>query len=156
MKAERGLSRRAFMASCVSAGTYIALPRRLFPQSNQGTGQPSNLVPAETQQAIDRGLAWLVRRQVISGREEGAFGHSGYANGVAVSSLAGLAFMMSGSPPGRGTFGKPIERCIRYITACTQDSGYIAVPGGGQDNMYGHGFGTLFLAQAYGMLPNRE
>jgi hypothetical protein len=114
------------------------------------------LIPPETQQAIDRGLAWLARRQVISGREEGAFGHGGYAGGVAVSSLAGLAFMMSGSPPGQGPFGKQVDRCIRYISSCTQETGYIAVPGGGQDNMYGHGFGTLFLAQAYGMLADRE
>src|SRR6185436_16317954 len=142
MNAQRGLSRRAFVASSVCASASIALPRRLFSQSNQGTGQPSNLITPETQQAIDRGLAWLVRRQVISGREEGAFGHSGYAGGVAVGSLAGLAFMMSGSPPGHGPFGKPIQRCIRYITMCTQDNGYIAVPGAGQDNMYGHGFGT--------------
>jgi len=119
------------------------------------TSRNQNFVTNETQQAIDRGLAWLTRRQVISGREEGAFGHSGYAGGVAVSSLAGLAFMMSGSPPGQGPFGKQIDRCIRYITSCTQETGYIAVPGGGQDNMYGHGFGTLFLAEAFGMLADK-
>src|SRR5262249_40455584 len=132
MRAERILSRRAFLASTASASGYIALARPLFPQTNQASGQPPNRVTPETKQAIDRGLAWLVRRQVISGREEGAFGHGGYAGGVAVSSLTGLAFMMSGSPPGQGPFGKQIDRCIRYITSCTQDSGYIAVPGGGQ------------------------
>ena len=36
--------------------------------------------------------------------------------GVAVCSLAGLAFMCSGSPPGQGPFGKNIDRCVKFIT----------------------------------------
>jgi hypothetical protein len=141
------------LASAATTAQQLGYAQALQPID---ASRSPNHLSGETQQAIDRGLEWLVRRQVISGREEGAFGHSGYAAGVAVSSLAGLAFMMSGSPPGQGVFGKQIDRCIRYITACTQDSGFIAVPGGGQDNMYGHGFGTLFLAQVYGMLADRE
>jgi hypothetical protein len=116
----------------------------------------AEVINPETQQAIERGLAWLARRQVVSGREDGAFGHGGYAGGVAVGSLGGLAFMMSGNPPGQGPLGKSIDRCIRFLTSCTTDSGYIAVPGGGQDNMYGHGFGMLFLSEAYGMSAERE
>jgi hypothetical protein len=87
----------------------------------------------------------------MSGQAEGAFGHGGYAGGVAVSSLAGLAFMCSGSPPGQGPFGKQIDRSVKFITRCVQESGYISVPGFGQDNMYGHGFATLFLSEVYGM-----
>jgi hypothetical protein len=63
---------------------------------------------------------------------------------------------MSGCPPGQGPFGKQIERCLRFVTSCVQESGYVAVPGTGQDNMYGHGFGMLFLAEAYGMSPRGE
>jgi hypothetical protein len=150
------ISRRSILRVLGATVFCVPRPRCRAGQQPADSARSQNLINPETQQAIDRGLAWLGRRQVISGREEGAFGHNGYAGGVAVSSLAGLAFMTSGSPPGQGPFGKQIDRCIRYITSCTQDSGYIAVPGGGQDNMYGHGFATLFLAQAYGMLPDRE
>ena len=132
------------------------LVRSSFAQAPFDGLRTGEVITPETRQAIERGLAWLSRRQVVSGREEGAFGHGGYAGGVAVSSLAGLAFMMSGSPPGQGPFGKSIDRCIRFITSSTGENGYIAVPGGGQDNMYGHGFGMLFLSEAYGMSAERQ
>jgi hypothetical protein len=110
-----------------------------------------NLITPVAQQAIDRGLAWLAKRQILSGRSEGAFGHAGYSGGVAVASLAGLAFMMSGNPPAQGPLGKHIDRCTKFLTANVQENGYISVPVVGQDNMYGHGFGTLFLSEVYGM-----
>ncbi len=149
-------SRRGFLAKSLSVCAPTMLPRWSSAQAPFDTARTTEVITAETRQAIERGLAWLARRQVVSGREEGAFGHGGYAGGVAVGSLGGLAFMMSGNPPGQGPFGKSIDRCIRFIASCTADSGYIAVPGGGQDNMYGHGFGMLFLSEAYGMSGERE
>ena len=150
------LSRRSLLGSWIAGSISATGWPNVRAQQAVDASRSQNFISTESQQAIDRGLEWLTKRQVISGREEGAFGHSGYAGGVAVSSLAGLAFMMSGSAPARGPFGKQIDRCIRFITACTQQSGYIAVPGSGQDNMYGHGFGILFLAEAYGMLAERD
>jgi hypothetical protein len=144
-------SRRSFLAAALAAAGSASVPRTLRSQTPADAANSADLITSETQRAIDRGLAWLTKRQVISGRNEGAFGHGGYQGGVAVASLAGLAFMMSGSPPGQGPFGRNIDRCIRFITSCVQDSGYISVPGIGQDNMYGHGFATLFLAEVYGM-----
>jgi len=142
------LSRRQMLAGTLATA---ALAGRLPGQAPPDTTRTPDLITAETQRAIDRGLAWLAKRQLLSGRNEGAFGHGGYQGGVAVCSLAGLAFMCSGSPPGQGPFGKQIDRCIRFLTSCVQDSGYISVPGIGQDNMYGHGFAMLFLSEAYGM-----
>src|SRR5204862_5665475 len=140
-----------FAAISTAAGIAGFLPRPSFAQAPADAARSADLITPETQRAIDRGLAWLTKRQVMSGRNEGAFGQGGYQGGVAVGSLAGLAFMCSGSPPGQGPFGKHIDRCIKFISSCVQDSGYISVPGSGQDNMYGHGFATLFLAEAYGM-----
>ena len=39
--------------------------------------------------------------------------------------------------------------------SCVQDNGYISAPSG-LDRMYGHGFATLFLAEAYGMSQRRD
>src|SRR6187549_3491489 len=136
-------SRRGVLMQTGVVSLSAWLVRSSFAQAPFDGLRTGEVITPETRQAIERGLAWLTRRQVVSGREEGAFGHGGYGGGVAVGSLGGLAFMMSGSPPGQGPFGKSIDRCIRFITSCTTDSGYIAVPGGGQDNMYGHGFGML-------------
>jgi Prenyltransferase and squalene oxidase repeat len=150
------LSRRALLNGSLGATAWACLPRHGYSQAPPATSRTADLLTPETQRAIDRGLAWLAKRQILSGRAEGAFGHSGYQGGVAVSSLAGLAFMMSGSPPGQGPFGKHIDRSTRFITSCVQDSGYISLADGGQDNMYGHGFGMLFLSQAYGMAERAD
>jgi hypothetical protein len=145
-------TRRSFMVRSLAAFIAVGSSRRSHAQAPPAdTSRPPDFITPETQRAIDRGLAWLAKRQILSGKSEGAFGHGGYQGGVAVASLSGLAFMMSGSPPGQGPFGKPIDRCVKFITSCVQDTGYISVPGVGQDNMYGHGFATLFLSEVFGM-----
>ena len=71
---------------------------------------------------------------------------------MAVCGLCGLAFMAGGSAPGRGPYGGTVRRCLQFILENTQESGFINVPGASSHGpMYGHGFATLFLAQAYGM-----
>ena len=110
------------------------------------------LITAPTKTALQRALAFLAKRQNSQGQHRGAFGTQGYAGGVAVCGLGGLAFLASGSAPGRGLYGKHIERCVEYLSANTDAKGFIsAVALGSMDNMYGHGFATLFLAEAYGM-----
>ena len=111
------------------------------------------MMTEDAQRAIDLGLSFLSKRQ----QPDGAFGNGGYARDVAVSALAGMAFMASGSTPGRGPYGEHVERSIRYLIEHTQDSGFINVPGSGSHGpMYGHGFATLFLAETYGMTRNAE
>jgi hypothetical protein len=110
------------------------------------------LITPETKTAIERGLNFLVQKQITKGNLRGAFGTSGYPAGVAVCGLAGMAFLASGSAPGRGKYGQPLERCLDYLLANTDANGYVSAQAqGGQDRMYGHGFATLFLAEAYGM-----
>jgi hypothetical protein len=150
------LARRTILAGSAAAAAAAIVPRMSPGQSPAIADRSPDMITPKTQEAIDRGLTWLGKRQMMSGRNEGAFGHGGYQGGVAVCSLAGLAFMCSGSPPGQGPFGRNIDRSVRYITSCVQESGYISVPNFGQDNMYGHGFATLFLAEVYGMSDRTE
>src|SRR6266436_5406261 len=138
-------------ASSAAAMTVPFLCHRSRAQPPSDATRTTDLITPDTQRAIDRGLAWLSKRQVMSGRNEGAFGHGGYPGGVAVGSLAGLAMMCSGSPPGQGPFGRYIDRAVKFISSSVQESGYISAPGFGQDNMYGHGFAMLFLSEVYGM-----
>src|SRR5206468_1688868 len=85
------LSRRTLLAQSLTATAAAALPRLGRAQAPPDASRSADLITPETQRAIDRGLAWLTKRQVMSGRNEGAFGQGGYQGGVAVSSLAGLA-----------------------------------------------------------------
>ena len=74
-----------------------------------------------------------------------------------MTSLAGLAFMASGSSPGRGPYGSQIDKALAYVMQNTSPSGFIAVFATSTHGpMYSHGFGTLFLAEAYGMTHRPE
>ncbi|HEV3024901.1 MAG TPA: prenyltransferase/squalene oxidase repeat-containing protein [Pirellulales bacterium] len=106
------------------------------------------LINFAAQRAIDRGLEFLAKAQ----HADGAFGSGGYGRDVAVCGLAGMAFMSGGSTPGRGPYGAQVGRCVDFILENAQDDGFIHVPGTSSHGpMYGHGFATLFLAEAYGM-----
>jgi len=145
-----GLSRRGFLTATSSLACSAGFASLVRGQEEEVDLSAEAITPT-TQKAIDRGLAWLSKRQVTSGRNVGAFGHGGYEGGVAVCGLSGLAFMCGGSPPGQGPYGKYVDRCVDYLVSCVGETGYISVPGVGMDNMYGHGFAMLFLSEAYGM-----
>lgn len=123
------------------------------PSPNEKT--PDELVTPPTKRAIEKGLAYLARKQIKSGAGQGSFGTSGYAAGVAVTGLGGLAFMCGGSVPGDGPYGTNVDLAVNFLVKNTADTGYVSV-NGGYDNMYGHGFATLFMSEAYGMTQNVE
>ncbi|MCA9173799.1 MAG: terpene cyclase/mutase family protein [Planctomycetales bacterium] len=118
--------------------------------AHQQIGQPIATMRQKTIDAVQNGLAFLASRQ----KEDGRFGNSPYAENAAVVALAGLSFMSQGSSPGRGLHGKTVNQCIRFLVNRAEDSGFIASPGHGP--MYGHGFATMFLGEAYGMAPSSE
>jgi hypothetical protein len=60
--------------------------------------------------------------------------------------------MAAGSTPGRGVYGENANRLLSFVLENAQDSGFLSVSGATSHGpMYGHGFATLFLAEAYGM-----
>lgn len=116
-------------------------------------GSAEQITP-ETESAIVNGLEWLAKQQ----NNDGSFGSGAYRGNVAITSLGGLAFMASGSTPGRGPYGTHVDKALKYVLEMTSDSsGLVAVTSGGFNvPMYSHGFGTLFLAEAYGMTRSAE
>lgn len=108
---------------------------------------------APSDEAVKRGLSYLAENQL----PDGSYGNRGIGRNPAVVALSGMAFLSSGSAPGRGTYGKNIDRCIDFLIEHTQPSGFISVPNATSHGpMYGHGFATLFLAEAYGMSPRQD
>lgn len=112
-----------------------------------------NLINAEAEAAIKAGLEWLAKQQ----NADGSFGSGAYRGNVAVTSLAGLAFMANGSSPGRGPFGAEVDKALVFVMDNTSPSGFISVPNAATHGpMYSHGFGALFLAESYGMTHRPE
>ena len=60
-------------------------------------------ITPECKAAIEKGIAWLAQQQSNDGGFAGT-GY-GYSRNVAMTALAGLAFMEHGDLPGRGKYG---------------------------------------------------
>jgi hypothetical protein len=106
------------------------------------------LITPAADRAIQKGLEYLVAQQ----HEDGSFGKDVYRGNVGVCGLGGMAFLASGSTPGRGPFGKHIDRSLDFILTNAEPSGLLTTPAGSKQwPMYGHGFATLFLAECDGM-----
>jgi prenyltransferase beta subunit len=135
----------AGVAGCWGVGSALALARDRGAETEKSAAE---MVTPKTAQSIQKGLEFLGGRQ----HDDGSFGSGGYGRNVAVCALAGMAFVASGSTPGRGPYGRQVDRCLDFILTHTEESGFINVPAASSHGpMYGHGFATLFLAESYGM-----
>jgi hypothetical protein len=114
------------------------------------------VVTPEQAQAVERGLAWLAEHQNSDGSWSAKVGYklnqdynytSEKQGHVGVTSLACMAFLAGGNLPGRGLYGKNVERGLDFILSCVQEDGYITRH---RTRMYSHAFATLFLAEIYG------
>jgi hypothetical protein len=153
---------RGGLAALATAGTCFAVPgdnrdaddgREAVPDGSASKG----MITPKTDEAIDRGLAYLNAHA----NRDGYFGTGQYTGNVAVTSLAAMAFMAAGNLPNRGPYGRNVLNSLRFVLRQEnrerQFPGFLHNPNGSPHGpMYGHGFGTLFLAECYGMVHDRE
>ncbi len=118
-----------------------------------GPEQSAAELMAPATDVLDRGLAYLAARQ----NDDGTFPSTSMGRNPAVVGLSGMAFLAGGSTPDRGPYGREVSCAMDYLIANTRADGFIN-PAGAQSHgpMYGHGFATLFLAEAYGMTPRED
>ncbi len=111
---------------------------------------PPGITP-EVDRAITAGLRYLAASQ----GSDGAWRSSGSLGGhpVAMTSLAGLAFLTAGHTPTEGPYARNVRMALTYVLRHANPStGLIAnVAEEGSKSMYAHGYAMLFLAEAYGM-----
>ena len=122
--------------------------------------------------AADRGLAWLSQKQLESGAWVGFVGHKQMDHyqlldqglhpdlqrkkgegHLGVTALCGMAFLAGGHLPDRGRYRAVVERAEDFVVQRSQQSGLLSAAG---TRMYSHAFGTLFLAEVYGMAANER
>lgn len=137
------IARLAISGAVMLAGAALGQPE------SDNTSAQNNVLADEITPALDRsiasGLAFLASEQ----NGDGSFGGGRYAKNVAITALAGLAFMADGNVPGRGEYSAAVERGLEYILDNAAENGLIAADAA-NGPMYGHGFATLFLGEVYG------
>lgn len=112
----------------------------------------------QSEAAVTKGLAWLASRQ----SSDGHWASGGYRNEIAVTGLCILSFLASGHQPGRGRYGLVLNEATDFLVESVRMDGYYGAPGlvraigQGGPAMYGHGFGTLALAEVYGMTRRKD
>ena len=142
-------TRRGFLKGCglglaSLSGIELACARPAFSQEKEVL--PKHVTP-ETLRAVVKGLDYLSRIQA----EDGSWiTGGGQAYPVAMTGLAGTAFLAHGNSPTRGKYAKSVQGAVEFLVRCSTTTGLITGPG--QDSgqpMHGHGFALLFLASVY-------
>lgn len=106
-------------------------------------------ITQDAQAAIDRGLEYLARTQ----SREGAWREQGYMGSypVAMTALAGLAFLANGNTMTQGKYAPNVSRAANFILSSCGSTGLISRQEEEGRSMHGHGFAMLFLGELYGM-----
>jgi hypothetical protein len=123
-------------------------------------GSGNEHFPPEARRAVERGLAWLAAVQNADGSWNCKIGHKLYnsyegeeGKHIGVTALACMAFLAAGNQPGRGRWGRTVQRGTDFILAAQRaEDGYITFGG---SRMYSHAFATMYLSEIYGMTPHR-
>jgi len=118
---------------------------------DKGEAKPApKLIDGATQDAIDAGLEFLAKNQ----QANGSWGTGMHQGSIAHTSLAGLALLAGGHKPGEGKYGKNIALALNYVLDREDPDrpGFLKDPSALHGRMYGHGFGTHFLAEAHSMV----
>jgi hypothetical protein len=107
-------------------------------------------ISEDVKKSVSKACQWLAQNQNKDGSMK-----SSYA--CAATGLAGLAWLAAGSTPREGPYSKNINLALEYVLRSTAKNGFISENASyGQSGMYGHGYCTQFLAQAYGMVTNPD
>ena len=117
--------------------------------SAQDAAYPPGVTP-EVHASIQRGLTWLSQNMANDGSWRNSGGYGSYP--AAMTGLAGMALVASGSTPTRGRYWNEVRKSVSFLMKnADANTGVISVPAEEGRSMYGHGFATLYLASVYGM-----
>src|SRR5688500_20391883 len=119
------------------AGGFLAAAR----------GQDDGEITAQSEAALDKGLVWLSKNQ----GPEGNWG----SNDLGLVSMGALAFMSAGHAPGRGKYGRELDKALEYVTSRAKPSGLLNISDAQRD-LYNHGLATFVMGQAHGMPRTRD
>jgi len=103
-------------------------------------------VPRDVREIYDRGLQYLVSKQGPNGDWTG-----GGEQGPGVTGMALMVLLASGEDPNFGLYAGNVHRAVKSIIL--QQNASTGILG---SSMYHHGFAMLGLAEAYGVVDDRD
>lgn len=93
---------------------------------------------------VEPGLRWLAARQA----QDGSWGEH---DKLALTGMAGMALLASGSTPSDGPYAEGITRAIEFVIGSQRADGRAFThPSSGYSAIHNHGYALLFLTQCYG------
>lgn len=101
----------------------------------------------ESEKALERGLEWLAKNQGEKGNWD--------SNDLGLVSMGAAAFLAAGHSPGRGKYGKTVEKALNFVVDSAKPSGLLNISNSQRD-MYNHGLATFVLGQAHGMTTSQD
>src|SRR5262245_14443043 len=134
------MSRLKTKLVCTLAITLCCAP------AARGQEAGNEITPA-SESALEKGLTWLAKNQGV----DGSWGSSD----LGLVSMGALAFMASGHAPGRGKYGREVEKALEFVISRSKPSGLLDIADSQRD-MYTHGLATFVLGQAHGMATSKD
>jgi len=111
------------------------------------TSRFGEVVPRDVREMYDRGLQYLASAQTDKGDWPGGGGEQG----PGVTGMALMVFLACGEDPNFGPYSNHVRKAIRnIITSQDANTGIMGM------SMYHHGFAILGLAEAYGVVDERN
>ena len=143
---------KSIAKSAISYTTAIGITCSLFlvtsPSAEaQGLGRRKvDVVPANVEISYKKGLKFLASMQA----SDGSFSkdRSRYSTQPGITGICVLAFLAHGEDAEFGPYAENIKKGIDFILKQQNKNGYIGT------SLYNHGFATLALAEAYGMIDD--
>ncbi|HYE31756.1 MAG TPA: prenyltransferase/squalene oxidase repeat-containing protein [Methylomirabilota bacterium] len=129
---------RRFILGCALAALTAghAYAQELF-------GDATDATASTVERMYVKGLQYLLRTQT----KDGSWPEAPYGKDPAVVGLAVVAMLAHGDDPNVGPYAVAIRNGLDYVLdKANPQTGYIGT------SMYNHGFSTLALAEAYGMV----
>lgn len=136
----RSLSRRDALVAALVCGVVLG-------GSSRASAQGDDEITPQSEAALERGLDWLARNQ----GPEGNWGSSD----LGLVSMGALAFMAAGHAPGRGKYGRELDKALEFVVSRAKPSGLLNIADSQRD-MYNHGLATFVLGQAHGITTSKD
>ncbi len=146
--------RRYWLLAIAAAGAVsvmVAIPAPVPAQEKKDD------IKKRLEDSVERGLEYLKKTQAQDGHWEAQGGQ--YP--TTMTALAGMCFLMEGSTLKEGKYSDQVKKAVEWFLAPQRQQpngllGDIRNPTESTRYMYGQGFGTMFLASAYGEEEDKD